>query len=222
MEDLVLSGYVEHREYGTGRQGVCVQLGLHNVAEYLYLVRPNWKEVMGEQDELKRIPGSVADRFSSWRYYGVDCDVVSIQKMLERYGDVASAHWVGAAVGVESDCLMRLRSYFTRGHFLGFACSLQRLFSLLSLSHVDVLSIDVEGAEIGIFENYDWVVKPSFICVEVHGDHSYTSKADPVLLDRHVAWVDAKLTSKGYRLLKKEYTNYNTTGYCTCELQYLL
>lgn len=222
MEELVLSGYVQSRGYDTGRQGVCVQLGLHAVAEYLYLVRPDWKEVMGEQVALKQLPGSVSDRFTSWRYYGVDCDVGSIQKMLERYGDVASADWVGAAVGVESDRLMRLPGYFARGHFLGFACSLQRLFALLGLSHVDVLVIDVEGDEIGIFENYDWVVKPSFISVEVHGDHSYTSRANPVLLDRHLSWVHGKLTSKGYRLLKKEYTNLNTTGYCTCELQYLL
>ena len=222
MEELVLSGYVQSREYQTGREGVCVQLGLHNVAEYLYLARPNWKDVMGEQEELKQLPDSLTDKFVSWRYYGVDYDVGSIQKMLEKYGNVASAHWVGAAVGVESDRLMRLPSYFTRGHFLSFACSLQRLFSLLNLSHVDVLVIDVEGDEISIFENYDWVVKPSFISVEVHGDHNHTSKADPVLLDKHLAWMHGTLTSKGYRLLKKEYTNYNTTGYCTCELQYQL
>lgn len=221
MEELVLSGYVQSREYDTGRQGVCVQIGLHNVAEYLYLVRPNWKEVMGEQVELIQIPDSVADRFTSWRYYGVDYDVGSIQKMLERYGDVASAHWVAAAVGVASDRMMRRPCYFTRGHFLGFACSLQRLFSLLNLSHVDVLVIDVEGDEIGIFENYDWMVKPSVISVEVHGDHANTSVTNSLLLNRHINIVDKILTGEGYKQVNKVWTNYNTTGYCTCELQYL-
>ena len=220
MEDLVLSGYVEKREYDAGRQGVCVQIGLHNVAEYLYLARPNWKEVMGEQEELKQIPAAVSDRFTSWRYYGVDSDVGSVKKMLERYGNVSAADWVHASVGVASDRLMWLPSYFTGGQFIGFACSLQRLFWLLNLSRVDVLAIDVEGAEIGIFENYDWVVKPSFISVEVHGDHGHTSVRNAVLLDRHINIVDRILIGKGYEQVNKVWTNYNTTGYCTCELQF--
>lgn len=222
MEDLVLSGYVQSREYDTGRQGVCVQLGLHNVAEYLYLVKPNWKSDMASLEILKQIPDFIANKFTNWRYYGVDCDVGSIVKMLEKYGNLSSASWVHAAVGMPADQLMRLPSYFAGGHFIGFGCSLQRLFRLLKLSQVDVLVIDVEGSEISIFENYDWHIKPSYISVEVHGDHNHTSKADPVLLDRHLTWMHGKLTSKGYRLLKKEYTNYNTTGYCTCELQYVM
>lgn len=220
MEDLVLSGYVEKREYDTGRQGVCVQIGLHNVAEYLYLARPNWKEVMGELEVLKQIPAVVADRWTSWRYYGVDSDVGSIQKMLEIYGSVSTACWVHASVGVASDQLMWLPSYFAQGRFIGFACSLQRLFALLNLSQVDVLAIDVEGDEIGIFENYDWGVKPSFISVEVHGDHGRTSVRNAVLLNRHINIVDKILTGNGYQQVNKVWTNFNTTGYCTCEVQY--
>ena len=77
MEDIVLSGHRQTYQHQTGKQGICVQIGLHDVAEYLYLAKPNWKEVIGKQKELKQIPGSVADRFTCWRYYGVDADVGS-------------------------------------------------------------------------------------------------------------------------------------------------
>lgn len=226
MEDLVLRGYVQQRGFESidgGGRGVCVQLGLHNVAEYLYLVRPDWREVMADQDALKKIPEVVSDRFSSWRYYGVDCDVGSIQKMLERYGNVSCAEWVHAAVGMHEDSLVSLRGYFARcAHFLGFGCSLQRLFEMLRLAQVDVLVMDVEGGEISILENYDWVLKPGFISVEVHGDHSHTSMANSVLLNRHIQVVDDILVRQGYKQVNKEMTNYTTGGYCTCELQYQL
>ena len=129
MEELVLSGYAQRNEYQNGAQGVCVQIGLHDVAEYLYLAKPNWRESLAVQDSLKQIPDSVADRFASWRYYGVDCDVGSIVKMLDKYGNSARTHWVHAAVGMIPDQLLKLQSYILGGHFIGFGCSLQSLFS---------------------------------------------------------------------------------------------
>ena len=221
MEDLVLSGYKTY-EVQKGRQGICVQIGLHQTAEYLYLVRPDWRDLIGQQDLLKQIPDSLADKFESWRYYGVDSDVASIVKMLEKYGNVPYSSWIQAAVGLPNDQFLKVRSYFSGGSFLGFGCSLQRLFRLLDLSQVDVFIIDIEGGELRLFENYDWHIKPAYISVEVHGDHSNTSHTDRVLLEKNITFLHGFLTSKGYRLLKKEYTNLNTTGYCTCELQYLL
>ena len=226
MEDIVLSGYSEKVERGGrpyGRQGVCVQIGLHDMAEYLYLAKPNWREKHSEQEGLKQLPAAIADRWTSWRYYGVDWDVGSIVKMLEKYGHIPSVSWIHAAVvGNQSDKLMKLPSYFIGGHFIGFGCSLQRLFCLLYLTEVDVLVMDVEGSEISIFQNYDWVIKPSYISVEVHGDHDNPSITDAAALYHHEAIVDSILSEQGYSLLNKEYTNLNTTGYCTCELQYQL
>ena len=222
MDDLVLSGYKQTHQHQAGKQGVCVQIGLHSTAEYLYLAKPNWLTIMKEQVELKRLPTSLTDGIQSWRYYGVDCDVGSIVKMMEKYGNVTSASWVQAAVGLPTDQLMKLRSYFVRGHFLGFACSLQRLFRMLNLQQVDVLNIDVEGYEIQIFENYDWVIKPRYVSVEVHGCHVNPSVANSSLLSRHIDIIHNIFTSKGYRRVNKEWTNPNSTGYCTCELQYQL
>ena len=222
MEDIVLSGHRQTYQHQTGKQGICVQIGLHDVAEYLYLAKPNWKEVIGKQKELKQIPGSVADRFTCWRYYGVDADVGSIVKMLEKYGDVPSASWVQAAVGLSSIQLMKLRSYFVRGHFVGFACSLHHLFRLLKLTQVDALVVDIEGGELRMFENYDWHIKPAYISVEVHGDHNRTSTTNPAMLNKHIDIIHRILTGKGYKQVNKAWTNFNTTGYCTCELQYQL
>lgn len=221
MEELVLSGYTP-QEYRTGRQGVCVQIGLHLTAEFLYLAHGNWRELMGEQVEMKRLPMSMVEGFQSWRYYGVDSDVASIGKMLEKYGNVSNSNWVHAAVGMHSDQLMKLSSHIAGGHFLGFACSLQRLFGMLNLRQVDVLNIDVEGYEIQIFEDYDWVIKPRYISVEVHGDHVNPSIANRSLLLRHIDILHNIFSREGYKQLNKGYTNPNTTGYCTCELQYLL
>lgn len=222
MDDLVLNGYRQTHQHKIGKQGVCVQIGLHDIAEFLYLAKPNWQSDMASQEKLNQIPVDLADKFTSWRYYGVDCDVGSIVKMMEKYGDVPFASWVQAAVGLQPDQLMKLRSYFVSGHFIGFACSLQRLFRLLNLSQVDVLVVDIEGGEIRMFENYDWHIRPGYISVEVHGDHSNTSYTNPAMLNKHIDVIDRILTGKGYKQINKAWTNFNTTGYCTCELQYQL
>jgi len=222
MSGYAPSSHPHQYQNQSGKQGVCVQIGLHDVAEFLYLAKPNWRENLADQESLKQIPASVAGRFRSWRYYGVDSDVGSIVKMIEKYGNGANTHWVQAAVGMIPAQLLKLRSYFAGGHFIGFGCSLQRLFSLLNLRHVDVLVMDVEGSEIRIFETYNWVIKPAFISIEVHGNHRNTSSTNPAMLNQHIHVLDSILTRQGYKQMKKEYTNLNTTGYATCELQYLL
>lgn len=223
MNNIVLSAdTTPTHQYRTGKRGVCVQIGLHQTAEFLYLTQPDWKAVMSRQVKLKQIPKSITDPIQSWQYYGVDSDVGSIYKMIQKYGNPSGAHWVHASVGTPTDRLIGLQSYLVSGRFIGFACSLQRLFQLLNLTQVDVLNIDVEGAELAIFQHYDWVITPSFISVEVHGDHNNPSVANPALLSQHIDVVHNILSNRGYRLLNKEMTNPNITGLCTCELQYQL
>lgn len=209
-------------QYQAGKQGVCVQIGLFDIAELLYLAQPNWKANIEKQTEINQIPVSVADRFSSWRYLGVDCDGGSIVKMLEKYGNSHGVQWVHAAVGKYPDQMTKLLSHFGKGYFYGYGCSLQRLFQLLGLSQVDVLKVDIEGHEIGMFACYDWKIRPAYISVEVHGDHNHTSKANPVMLMQHIDIVHRTLAGQGYKQIGNIKTNPNSTGYCTCELQYLL
>ncbi len=220
MNNLVLNGHTEHYKHHNGKHGVCVQIGLHDTAEFLYLTKPNWKSDIVSQDILKQIPNDIADKYTTWRYYGIDSDVGSIAKMLQKYGNPPSTHWVHAAVGMPSDMYMKLRSYLPNGYFYGFGCSLQRLFRMLNITQVDVLVIDIEGGEIRLFDDYDWHIFPSYISVEVHGDHANTSVPNPTLLNKHIAYVDNILKTKGYKQINRTLTNCNTLGYATCELQY--
>lgn len=71
--------------------------------------------------------------------------------------------------------------------FCVFTVSLETLFSAIGHEHIDLLRLDVEGAEVPILEGYPFHIKPRLFSVEHH------SKAGETFV-RHV------LETQGYRI----------------------
>lgn len=196
-----------------------MQLGLNNSAEYLYLSEPNWERKHLSQPRLKQIPSEIARMFESWEYIGVDADVASITRMLDAYGDRGNTRWVNAYISRNENMLYCVPSYAnppstTIQYFYGLSCTLHKLFALLNLSRVDVLTMDIEGGELEALHAYNWQIKPLFLAIEVHGR--------PMdVLNKNVKKIQQLLSEKGYHLYHNEYTNPNHGQYDTCEIQFI-
>ena len=54
------------------------------------------------------------------------------------------------------------------GTFCLFTVSLETLFSSIGHKHIELLRMDVEGAEVPIFSAYPWQIKPKLLSVEYH------------------------------------------------------
>ena len=82
-----------------------------------------------------------------------------------------------------------------------FTVSLETLLSAIGHEHIDLLRMDVEGAEIAILEAYSFHIKPHFLSIEYH------SKAGKVLvrhiLEKHGYQMDAQNTEELRGCLKR-------------------
>ena len=77
-------------------KGICLQLGLHTTAEYLYLTDDDWKQSMLDRHEVLHIPDSVTEDIGKWQYYGVDANFYSIEYMAREHED--KGNWLAAKV----------------------------------------------------------------------------------------------------------------------------
>ena len=154
-----------------GTQGVCIQVGLRDVAEYHYLSRDDWN-IVTVDDPLKRIPDDLG--VDSWRYVGVDSCGSSIDHMLQRYGTAPNVDWVlgfmqpGAARLVQAQSHMMAHCEAGWAPYMTQSLSFNRLLYGLQLTRVDVLALDIEGGEYSLFSDYDWSIKPQFMAIECH------------------------------------------------------
>lgn len=206
------------------KKGVCVQIGIQDSADFAYLADRDWQSKMETEPPLKSVPEAVADGIERWEYYGIDADCVWIAEMLKR-DHPPNTHWIQAFIAAADGRVCEFESMMSETRIRPFATvsvTLDTLLQDLEITNVDVLAVDVEGAEFDVFEAYDWSIKPRYITVECHGDRQVTNVANEKLLDQNVGEMIDFLKTKGYDCTHKAYTNRNSTGNCTAEVQFLL
>lgn len=189
-------------------KGVCIQVGLRDVAEYIYLVDDDWRKSLSEvSDPLKRVPEDID--VDSWRFIGVDSCGYSIHEMITKHGvenpDVA---WVLGFLKAGHSRLTRAQSHMIHGSEAGWAAyqmpsiSLQNLVADLGLTRIDVLALDIEGMEQDLLRGYDWRIKPDFMAIECHYDKERTEQ------------FITEIENQGYKAVLVEPSNYDSTWDC--------
>lgn len=71
-----------------------------------------------------------------------------------------------------------------------FTVSLETLLSAIGHEHIDLLRLDVEGAEVSILETYPFHLKPHFLSIEYHSKAGKTFVRD--ILEEHGYGMDAE------------------------------
>ena len=148
--------------------GVCVQLGLHNTAEFYLLTNYNWIDKIDPNDfELKLIPKYFPDVIS-WSYYGVDYNPCSIARMIQKYPERPKAHWICAAVLSYRKKLASVAwDWDNNKNVWASAITLKEIL-IFAGGSIDILKMDIEGAEIEIFQTYDFQIKPKYLSISLH------------------------------------------------------
>ena len=152
----------------------CVQIGLHKTAEYLYLYDRSL-----EIPERCDVPSSFLE--ADYRYIGVDSDPFSIARMSDTYADSDRHQWVCAKIGKQWGIESTQACWGEPRHLLPDpnklrevlvgTYSLYDFFLLLKIQDIDLLAMDIEGAEVDCFKTYNWSIKPSLLRVEFHPSH---------------------------------------------------
>ena len=158
----------------------CVQVGLWQSAEYIFLAagklpklyreNPTNSEVLLFPGEAMLYPEEYHD--GEWQYFGIDCDPASVVLMSNKYDLITgNIDWVCAKIIPKGMKLVEgyanWASHSTvKIYELGI--NLSTLFQELNLDAVDLLVVDIEGAEYEIFDEFDFEIKPKFIILEIH------------------------------------------------------
>ena len=128
-------------------EGICIQIGLNETAEYLYLSEPDWKEKMRVIDPLEILPESL-HYYTSWRYFGIDSDPASINLMMNKYPNRENIVWVQSFLQEGVSTLAYAESWLNNHRrFLMLTMSFDMLVNALEIDSIDVFAIDIEGAE---------------------------------------------------------------------------
>ena len=157
------------------KQGVCIQMGLNREAEYLYLTNPHWLEKMKQVNRIKALPKAF-HHLSKWDDYGIDCDPASISLMLHTHPQQECVKWIHACIGGEDGQVATMlenwhgetKDYPFCVPFLTTTVTLDTLIKGLCLEKIDVLTLDIEGTELRLFQTYQWHIYPTYIAVEIH------------------------------------------------------
>lgn len=186
--------------------GICLQMGLFRTAEYLYLTGTEKSEI----DDLKGIPDFL--EYTNWKYYGIDCDPCSIAYMLQKYHTNKFAEWVLASINQGVSPSMKYVPTWYIGdadeaYYYVPTISFDTLIDSLGLEKIDILAVDIEGVELGMFKNYSWRLKPAYIAVESHNE-------------QHIEILDV-IEKQGYKNTLNVETNFYDGCYHTRELQFV-
>ena len=181
--------------------GICIQIGLLSTIEMAYLTESDWKKKGEEQPQLNQIP--VFD-YDQWSLYAVDCDPVSISVIQQQYNK-PNLFLVCAYVSTP-DIIIK----DNKTNILVPSISLSELINRLELPRVDILKMDIEGSELEVLTNYDFIVKPHYISVE---SHEVFNKGCTKLLK-------TSLENQGYEIINTAYTNMAKTIEIQAQLPY--
>lgn len=185
------------------RIGTAIQIGIEYTTEYAYLLKPDWKT--SHTGLLKDIPEVLKDDYDDWNYVAVDSDISSVLEGITVNKDFVCAHITGKTEAIK-------RATYKDGKtcvYTMFSISLSDFINLQYINQIDVLALDVEGAEVEILQGYDWKVKPRFITVEFHKDFPNVNISTKDFI--------TFIQKQGYNLIHSENTNYDET----IELQFL-
>ena len=159
---------------------ICVQIGLWQSAEYIFLAAgklPKLYRKNSTNSEVLLFPGEVMlypEEYhdGEWQYFGIDCDPASVVLMSNKYDFLTgNIDWVCARIIPKG---MKLVEGYTNwaSHstvkIYELGIDLSTLFQQLNLDAVDLLVVDIEGAEYEIFDEFDFEIKPKFIILELH------------------------------------------------------
>ena len=223
----------------------CIQIGLGTTAEYAYLAAPDWQDQMQKVKHLKDLPPELCTDDKRWQYYGIDVTIGSISYCIEKYSVLPEEHlkhitWICTRIS-EEQALIRTSHYRFESPFkrspkifrdqharLGVVgISFDELIESLEFDDIDVLAVDIEGAEIALFEDYSWRIKPKFIAVEYHDDLTHT-KGIPTDIDFSEREAELGkefqqlIEAQGYTVYRREPTNFRGEKFAkTMELQFL-
>lgn len=207
-------------------QGVAIQIGINSIAEYAYLLEPNWKEVMQAIDPLKQVPHQL-QTIKRWQFIGIDSDCASTLLMQQKYP--SDAVWINAFVtgnkhgicrqlitNVYYELLnMKTPKKLENVSFPGFLIPMKPLDEIivnLGLTRLDLLALDIEGTEVELMENYSWNLKPAYLSIEFHHN----------MLDIPQKDFDKIILDQGYTKIFEKETNFDGDGKThTTELQFL-
>ena len=163
------------------QKGNCVQIGLHESAEGIYLAEEDWKLAVLHLDK-KKICGMSweflnAFDYLAWNYYGIDADPASVLKLIEEWGVSEDFKFIQALVCERTGGLVRSWHHLDysmdpkpRQPYYCVSINLSDLLNQLEdePGSIDLLIVDVDTYEWEIFRNYDFSVKPKYICTEVN------------------------------------------------------
>ena len=183
------------------RTGICVQIGLEYSAEYFFLTERDWRDKCYKEGEEHWLPDSFLRDFDNWIYYGIDEHPDSVAYVRDRYGTttpflnarVNGRYGSGEAVAIGDNYIPTyLRPWGRDAPFYVEQYTLSALFDKLELKHLDLLVLDIEGAELDALVHHDWKVVPRLINVEIHNISA---------LDNDT--IKAVLNSRGYKCLRE-------------------
>ena len=166
------------------------QIGCGNSANYANLVQPDWSD----RYDLPGIP-----KDTQWKGVLVDVQPHSIIKMVSSYGDNPCLKIVNVGLGgtsafekIESRSLTdvdqearfisaskyndKIRPDF-KEQFYCHAVTLTQLFTFVD-GDIGFLTLDVQGSEVDVLKNYDWIRKPHLIDVESHSENALSIISD--------------------------------------------
>lgn len=154
-----------------------VQIGLFNSCEYSYLI--DRKTVIPEDIPLNM---PITEE-TQWHYYGVDMNLNSIEHCKKRYNKLKLDNpnrfqLIKALIGPEDNKNIENDGFTTSLGLVEYykkdtelietpAITLATLFSRIPMP-VELLVMDIEGAELPVLEGYDWHQHPLYIIIESH------------------------------------------------------
>ena len=162
----------------------CIQIGLWQTAECLYLANKDVpSEACGAPGDL-----SIPEEFEEfdWQYFGIDGDPNSIATLANRFPIHPYVNWINAHIvpnGVQLiDTYLNWCDLYKQQIVSVLGTDLTHLFHHLNITSIDLLVMDIEGAEWNIFKSYDWVIKPKFMIIEFHKVEGHDKNAIDVIL----------------------------------------
>jgi len=187
----------------------CIQVGLCESAEGISLIKPISFEYSNDTIALPKH----FDRSGIWRFFGIDSDPYSISYLCDRHKDIENVHFLCAKIGKttgisEAYCFWDSRNNVWRQKKLEYSetqilspvFSMSDLLKFLKITEVDLLIMDIEGAEYDVFEGYDFSIDIHKIYVECHKKDSQSSHSQRISTDNLI------------KLLSTNYTNFISNG----------
>lgn len=219
--------------------GTCLQVGLMDNQELMYLVADDVERAMHGVSMDFWLPAEVLERYESWRYFGMDADPISIASKLKEFEPSEQVSWIQGTLGNANHPLPGLTASASAESRLAYMPSwlsimdatvekprwvytlkvgLSELLAALSVEHLSVLWLDIEGSELSVIEAFDGSVLPDYFAVEVH---CYPEPVTEQLLAERVRFVKRNLLPHGYRCRVDRRSNFREGQYMTHDLQFM-